>query len=563
MKAIHKKQSSFYISLLFSKKKSVFISILLSIAILNLSISCSYYNVRDVKTTKETISEHIKEFNTSEKYVVIHSNDKSWHLNNVILNEDNQTISGNVLPVNNAHQYKKSRDVKRVHRYKKKVNKPFDELHFYLKTARSFEYSIPVEIPLSEITNISINDKNSGRSVANIFLGTIGTVFAVMLIVAALKSSCPFVYIKNGEEFNFIGELYPGTITANMQKDDYLPLPNFSADDNEYVLKVSNQLKEIQHTDQLQLQVINHSKDIEVLLDGKGKVQTFTNIQSPLKVILENGIDKPTAALKKDYDFYSFNTPKSSFNSTRSVEFNFDKPENSNKAKLYLTAKNSIWLDYIFGKFNEQFGLYYNKFQKDQQHLSGEEMKTWANAQNIPLSVYLKTNSGWQLVEKINTVGPMAMRDIVVPINLEEIKGEKLQIKLETGFMFWEVDYVGIDFSENVDLNISQINPSEAIDQNGNNVTALLLENDNKYFTQPNIGDEVVVKFPVKEYNPELTQTVFLKNRGYYNYIRDYKGVPDFEKLQTFKEDNTFTRFSEKAYFEFVNFDLKTLAYHE
>ena len=203
----------------------------------------------------------------------------------------------------------------------------------------------------------------------------------------------------------------------------------------------------------------------------------------------------------------------------------YDKPEENNDAKLYLTAKNSVWLDYIYGKFNEQFGTYYKTFQKNQQKIQSDSIRKWSNNQNIPLSVYIKANNEWQLVERINTVGPMAMRDIVVPLKLNQVIGDKLQVKLETGFMFWEVDYVGVDFTKNVELQTEYIDPSEAIDQHGKDVTKLLAEADQNYFVQPEIGDEVVVHFPIKESNNGLNQSFFLKNRGYYNYIRDYKGI--------------------------------------
>lgn len=563
MKLEFKTTNKVNVLLKLTRKVDAIISVLLSLAVINIAVSCSYYTAKNVSTTKETIVSEIETFNETKKYVIIHSNNNSWHMDGMVINEDEQNISGTIEPINLEHQYKKSRDSKRVHRYKQKVTKPLDEIHFYLRTATTFQYNENVEISLSDIESISVNDKNTGRSIANIALTTVGTIFVAALLYAALKSSCPFVYIKNGKEYDFIGELYPGIITANMQSDDYLPLPNFSATNNEYILKVTNQLKEIQNTDQLQLLLVNHHKNIEVLLDKKGEVQTFNKVESPIEVVLDNGTHNKTSALKKDNDFYSFNTSISTSNSTRSIEFMFDKPQMEQKAKLYLTAKNSVWLDYIFGKFNEQFGMYYSTFQKEQQYLPAEEMKKWANAQNIPLSIHLKTKHGWQLVDQIKTVGPMAMRDIAILIDLKDVNGDMVQIKLETGFMFWEVDYVGMDFSENIDLSINHIYPSEAIDQNGKNVTTLLLERDGIYFTQPNIGDEVVVKFPVKDYNLELAQTVFLKNRGYYNYKRDYKGVPDFEKLQAFREDNTFTRFSETSYFDFVNFNLRTFAYHE
>ena len=99
---------------------------LLTIAILNLSVSCSYFNVRSVPTTKENMAAHIKAFNESQKYIIVHSNDHSWYLDNMVLDEDDQTISGIILPINARHQYRKPRDSKRVHSYKPDRDDPLN-----------------------------------------------------------------------------------------------------------------------------------------------------------------------------------------------------------------------------------------------------------------------------------------------------------------------------------------------------------------------------------------------------------------------------------------------------
>jgi hypothetical protein len=520
--------------------------------------------VKDVPTTQEKITKQVDDFNAQEKYVIVHSEKFFWHLKDMVLNDDDQTISGTIVYVSNEHTYKKPREVKRVHRYNTNNTNPLNEVHFYLKTPTSFNINETVSISLKEIERISVNDKNRNRAVANVLISTVGIAFATLALYAALKSSCPFVYIKDGQEYQFVGELYPGTITPNLQKSDYLPLPNFNPENELYTLKVSNQLKEVQYTDQLQLIAINHPKNMEVLMDSKGQLQTLENIESPINVKSDGRLQDLDVALKKDSNYYAFNSYEATSNSTRSMVFEFIKPENTKEGKLYLTAKNSVWLDYIFGKFNEQFGSYYNTFQKKQQTIEKEKLNEWTNGQNIPLSVYVKEKDDWKLVERINTVGPLAMRDLVVPIDLDVNKDEVLQIKLETGFMFWEVDYVGIDFSKTSDLNIEYIDPVSAIDQYNNDVTHLLNKQDSHYFIQPNIGDEVIVSFPAMSINDNSTKTtVFLKNRGYYNYIRDYKGFPDQEKLEAFKEDGAFTKFSETAYFEFVNFGSNNIAHNE
>lgn len=536
-----------------NKKITSFLSLFLTLAFLNLIISCSYYNVRSVTTSSETMSSQIDEFNKTQKYAVMHSGPNTWHLNNLVLNEDNKTISGMVQAVDPNHIPRKPRELKRVHRYSSKET-PLNEVHFYISTNNIPDFGSQITIPFSEIYSISVNDKNSGRSIANVLLGTIGVIAVIFIIILATKSSCPFIYVKNGEEYVFTGELYPGIITANQQRDDYLLLPNLTKVNNEYSIKITNELKEIQYTDFVQLLEINHPNNVKVLLDKNGDLHTFSNIISPNNVLADNLIIDNNPTLIKDNNSYLFNSEIINSSSIRNIELEFNKPQYTKNAKLFLTVKNSMWLDYVFGKFNQQFGTYYSQFQKDQQTVSIEKSTKWINEQNIPLSIYLKTASGWELVDRINTVGPMASRDIAVPIDLSNIVGDEVVIKLETGFMFWEVDYAGIDFTENLALDVKYINPYEALDGN-TNVTNLLLTSDQNYFVQPNIGDEVVVNFKINESSLDLNRTFFLKNRGYYNYIRNYEGNADFQKLKLFKKPGAFTDFSKYEYEALMDYE--------
>ncbi len=536
-----------------NKKITSFLSLFLTFAFLNLIISCSYYNVRSVTTSSETMSSQIDEFNKTQKYAVMHSGPNTWHLNNLVLNEDNKTISGMVQALDPNHIPVKPRELKRVHR-NSSIETPLNEVHFYISTNNIPDFGSQITIPFSEINSISVNDKNSGRSIANAFLGTIGVIAVIFIIYFATKSSCPFIYVKNGEEYVFTGELYPGIITANQQRDDYLLLPNLTKVNNEYSIKITNELKEIQYTDFVQLLEINHPNNVKVLLDKNGDLHTFSNIISPNNVLVDNLIIDNNPTLIKDNNSYLFNSEIINSSSIRNIELEFNKPQHTENAKLFLTVKNSMWLDYVFGKFNQQFGTYYSQFQKDQQTVSIEKSTKWINEQNIPLSIYLKTASGWELVDRINTVGPMASRDIAVPIDLSNIVGEEVVIKLETGFMFWEVDYAGIDFTENLALDVKYINPYEALDGN-NNVTNLLLTSDQNYFVQPNIGDEVVVNFKINESSLDLNRTFFLKNRGYYNYVRNYEGNADFQKLKLFKTPGAFTDFSKYEYEALMDYE--------
>ena len=519
---------------------------------------CSYYKVKKT-SLNDSSGVQIEKLEPEEKYVILHSGDQMVHLNRVTLDDDKKELKGVLTTINSEH----SRDTpenKKTYRYKRSKKDPLNEVHFYTGENLNLTMGEEVSIPFSKLDSVSVNNPNTGRSVINV-VGTTVAVFAVAVVVIALtKSSCPFIYVKDGREFVFQGELYPGAITPNIQRDDYIPLSHFFPSGDDYIIKVTNELLEIQYTDLLQLIVLEHPADVKVLLDQKGKAHSFSHIEAPKKAFSDRFSASLPNLLHQDMKSFLFDSEIKTTNGSRSLIIEFQKPAGAKQAKLLLTAKNSYWLDYTFGKFNEQFGSYYNTFQKKQLETPGDEYTQWAVDQNIPLSVYIQTNGEWKLVEQIPTVGPLAYRDLVVSIDLGDTQEENVVLKLETGFMFWEIDRAGIDFSENVQMKEVVLEPSFAVDEKGENVTDLLRKTDQKYLIQPEVGNEVIVSFKYKPDNNTGSATAFLKNRGYYTYIRDYKGIPNFVELQTFKKSGRFSRFSEEQYKKFLGEDMFDLA---
>ena len=92
---------SFSPLLFFTKRKKLtsFLSLLLTLSLLNLLTGCSYYNVRNLTTTSETLAGQINEFAENQQYVVIHSGPDTWHLTALRVNEQEKTMSGMVQHV--------------------------------------------------------------------------------------------------------------------------------------------------------------------------------------------------------------------------------------------------------------------------------------------------------------------------------------------------------------------------------------------------------------------------------------------------------------------------------
>jgi len=552
MKSTPKKQSKSPFSFRNDKKPIRQMAIFMAICVLNLSVSCNYYKVKKLPITQDNIVQTIQEFNMERNYAVIN---QSLHLANLVINEDERSISGIVQFPSDEHRSPQLQELGKTYRYKKAQRQPFNELHFKVNSTIDPTIGTNFTLNFSDIQSISVNDPNTGRSIIAFVASAVGIFFATVLIIAALKSSCPFVYVKNGEEFVFKGELYPGIITPKMQRLDYLSLGILEPQNGELTIKVTNELREIQYTDFLQLWVAQHPAGLKLALDQNAELQSFSKLKPPVKMSNLSGAVAAASLLAADDQFYTFNNDIPTSESTRELTLEFDKPAEAKTAKLLLTAKNSLWLDYVFGKFNEQFGSYYNTFQKDQQEVPKEQGEAWIKNQHIPLSVYLKTAKGWELMQQINTVGPMATRDLAISLPLAKLTGDKVEIKLKCGFMFWELDYAGMDFTENQPFSVNKVDPDIAIDETGQDVTSLLNTIDQQYLVQPNIGNEVTVSFKAAEAEAGFVQSAFLINKGYYNYIRDYNGIPNFNKLKTFRENLAFTRYSENMYKTIMAFD--------
>ena len=523
-------------------------SILLSVLVLHLFTGCSYYRVKGLPDSQQdTRISWIKKFNQAQKYIILHQNAATLHLSNAYLDEANLELSGTPELVSSAHSYPHQVEIGKGYRYKRKIQSPLEEVHLFLDGNVELRLGEQVDIPIASIESVGYSDSNVARSVlsfAGILLGT----FALLLIIVALtKSSCPFIYVDNGEEMVFQGELYPGNIVENAQKTDYLRLPAIQETDGRYTISITNELEEVQHTDQVILELVDHPEDVSVMMDPDGYIYSISRPMAPIWASADGTNDHTKALSQRDEDFAAFDTPLANSDGTRNLEVWFDHQADNTSAKLVLRAKNTFWLDLALQKFFTQMGTYFPKFQAQQQEKTAEEIYRWREEQHMPLSVYVNTGRGWELQQQINAVGPMMYRDLVVPLDISDVGDGPLKVKLQTGFQFWEVDQVAVDYSPDVGMIRTSIAPVSAMDNYGKDASEQLARQDGDYYVQKEVGDRVDIHYE----SPPMqgaARTIFLKNRGYYLYKRAYTGKPDYAALKRFREPGHFTRFAEAQY---------------
>ncbi len=526
---------------------SKMISWLLILALLNLNFSCNYYYY---KVEKKPSIEKLDLLKESPNYLIIHQSKQAFHLSNVKVDQANQTMSGvlQLLPPDHLkYMDTKERPGAANRYYKQKSGKNIatpqvvNEVHIYVDNL-DLNANQELIIPFINIKRIEIYDRDIGTTIIAAFGTYLAVGLVIGLIILLTKSSCPFVYVNNGEEYAFAGEIYSGAIFKSLERDDYLLLPRTSTEAID--INVANMLKEVQYVNQLSVMEVSHPQGKTVLPAQDGSVHI---INTPVNLIrAEIGTEDITSVLKKqDSIDFSFNT-ESQEDYFNNVVLTFPREGNTREGHLVLHTKNSLWGDYVFGEFTKLFGTSYDSWIDKQNKRTEPAMKNWKEEQGLVMQVYLETKAGWKLVDNLDLVGPLAYRDLVVPIDLSDHTGDEVKIKLTTGFMMWNLDYAGLDFTADEGLKVRHMKPTMATTHEGSDVLALIQNNDADYLIQKNLGDQVNVLFPKSKKLPGVDYNYILHSRGYYNHVREYTSDPQRLELLTFKSPGRFSRFSKE-----------------
>jgi hypothetical protein len=507
---------------------------------------CYYFRVN---RTPEPTASDLQKTPLDRKFVVLHFNDQAWHFTNIVLYDD--TIKGIITPLVGHEKYKTVKP-EAANRYKKTVkhdeSEILNEVHIFTTEVLSLG-TYNVSVPVKAITRIDAYDEDKAATVASWTFSAIGvgaaTSAVIIVIVFLIKESCPFIYAYNGTDFFLAGEIFSGAVQPGMERDDYLLLPSIVPDEGTYKIKITNEVHEIQSVNFSELMVFDHPSTSSVLIDKNGVPYSFSKPSLPFEARIIGNMDVlPLISNKDSLSYMGKETDKSG---KEELIIKFIKPKDARTSRLIIRAKNSFWLDGLIYKINKLFGERYYTYSSKQEKAPGDKLRKWQLDQKMPLSVYIEKNNKWEFVDYFNLTGPMALRDDILPLDLNGISSDTIKIKLSTGFLFWEIDYTAMDFGTNDMVSVSSIPVKAATDNNDIDVKDFLRCSDNSYFVLDEVGDEALLTFDVPELR-DTGRTVFLHTRGYYKILMDQSGEPDKKTLRTFRKPNRLPEFSKEMY---------------
>ena len=505
-----------------TKKKTFAIFILLIITMIS---GCTWYKTLQIEPIN---AESLEAIHKHKNTVVIHNaiQENEYTLRNemVLTNFviENDSLKGITIapPAGRKHQLKDNSFIKSsVEAYQ-----PLSTMHIYIELPNMDfgEFSIPI----SAIKSVEIHDKNVGKSVSTSILSIVGAASVVMVAAVAVACACPQVSSYNEKEDQFHGSLFPGSIFKSLKRHDYLVLDNTINDQGSLNLQISNDLPEIEYIDQLELLEVKHEKYDHLGVSNTNQFVAYNEKPTPLYFESNLSDEMAFALQKRDHLSYDFNDPNS-INELNNVVLKFKRSDFSENTKLVITGKQSQWLETVANYVFFNIGKSYDNWKKRKDKASAKKWKQKNVKQGVALNVYQKINNTWKYIGSHHDAGTLAMRNLVMNIEHGSDSSSFIEIKLESAYKIWEIDYVGLTDDWTNEVQTSTINFDAVIDQDGNDISQAIKSTDENYHVQDSIGTSIDLS--VKGYFPNHNSTLVLHGSGYYHHIRDYEHKPDLK----------------------------------
>lgn len=510
--------------------------------------SCTYYRFRTLPNDADTATKqkHIDKKEAYNYYYIVHQGDLAVQLENVAISETG--ITGTIESMHpTVKRYMESAYNGGGKRVPREDLKYINQIHVFVD---SLPDSQSVSIKTEDIERIDLMSMNRGLKIVTITATTAVSAVAAFTIFLLIACSCPHTYVFDGEKYYFNNTLFTGATSQKLERHDYKIMPDYAPDSDNYSFIVRNEEDEQQFTNLLELLVVQHDDNTEISMDQAGNIYALKNVIAPTQVKDNSGIDLMDIVGSADDLGHMFdNESEEDYNS---VVATFDKPTNSENAKVVLNVKNHQWGGLVFNEFSKMFGHYHDNWAKKIQKKPKDEIEAGIKRAGIPLTVAIKSNGQWVELEDVNLVGDVNYNSITIPINKELLTEDAIEIRVQSGFMFWELDRINMDFSEPSEVFVQRLSPSSAAGSNNTNDTQNLAHDDHLYMEHLISGDSTSVTFTGIENVKGMQRTIFLHSKGYYLSQKEFQGKPQREELVKIDVEGGLSIYSRNLYNELL-----------
>ena len=408
-----------------------------------------------------------------------------------------------------------------------------------------------VIVPVSDVQSIEVRRVSAGRTI--LLTAALGA--TVLLIAAAASAdwgptwtgggggggdgggeSCPLVYAWNGSAWHLVSGTFGGSIARPLARSVLDNLDSVAPQDGTLRLEVTNELPETDYLDALQLLAVDHEPGLSVASDPTGRLHTIGTLAPPVSATDFRG----ASALDRvrNLDRWGWESSFTGRDTARAADLRdglllaFLRPSGAARAHLVLDATNTPWAVHLLNTFIAAHGAGTDAWYDS---LNAQPALAMALGMRLGgegfLAASVRTPSGWTATGSYWLVGPETFRRQVLDVDLSQVTGDTVFVRLESAPALWLVDRVAMDFTADRPMTVSGSSLLSARDKTGRDVAPLIASADGSdWVMQP--GDSAQLTFRLPGQAAGTSRTLMLRSSGWYRVHVPSVGAPDVAMLE-------------------------------
>lgn len=342
------------------------------------------------------------------------------------------------------------------------------------------------------------------------------------------KFSCPFIYTYDGAAYHFESETFSGSVFKGLERSAFDVLNHIAPVDGVYKLKLVNARDETEYVNELKLIAIDHPIGTSIIPDRNGNVHTISRSIPPARCTADDGRNALREISARDNVYWSSSMTAGDLGKNSNLRdgltFEFPRPPGTTSVKLVVSGKNTrlgyFALAKIFQLKGDDKMEWYSKLETDPAERA--KFVGWIMREGM-LHAKVWHHGRWVERTAFIDVGPGISKEQVAVINIDDITGSVLKIRLDCTTDLWCIDQVYVDYSPDFPVLSTELSPAGATSEHGQNIAGMLKAADDRYYVT--ISNQYAdIEFPAVPEREDCNRSYVAKTRGFYYQWVDAEG---------------------------------------
>jgi hypothetical protein len=397
------------------------------------------------------------------------------------------------------------------------------------------EVLIPACIPLDEVRLAKVKVVNGAMTALNTIGGVVllplllvaafdddegfGQELAEDIVYSAVESAIDDALEPSGQpapprSVNALLALKESPNIAEEQKFwimAWTPVDAVPDENGKYRVRLDNVASVPRGVDEAKLVVVDHPVGIGVAPDALETMRAFSGLVAPAKAVDRTGRDIVPLVGKRDDVFWRSpggdSAPVATADLRDELSLEFPRPAGARRAKLIVNAANTMW--------RAQFAREALGRSGGPAPRSGAK-PLYREGELTGLGVRLETVFGWQTGQVIFAQGPLPAEDAIYWLDLGDVKGTTIRIKLEPPAGYWLIDRLALDFGEDAPVDEILVDAEGVDSPDAAEVLRALIVEDGSTLFLESPGSQTVLTFTAPPPKEGLARTIFLRTVSCY-----------------------------------------------